>query len=439
MDSAKTDNIDSSSPAVFFKRTVLIPALAAGLVVAAAIVLWRQGPDHAPLYPGGSDGAAGAATVPAEPIAQARALPGEGANEAARHRREAALADSLASMSAIDSARVHLAVSRISGPRGRLQPPTSASVVVKTAPGRALPVTHVNAVARMVAAGTPGLEPGWVTVVDHEGRLLSGGRSRSGETAGDMPLARISRLEREYAARIERILTPVVGAGRVRAEVSVEVNAGAGESMQTGDRAASDADAPGERLARDSAMAGRVKRLGVAVVIDDKVVGSGSGSRREPRTQKEIERISALVKGIVGFDAKRGDRVSVFNASFAGGTNPRALPAPASSRIWERAWLPGAGLVLASGLIFAWLWLGRRASGGAAAVREAEPKRPHATASPSMAGGTNRSGPGEAAGEAQPSGGHTAGEPNLDWLREIAMQDPAHVAQMIRIWIARGE
>jgi flagellar M-ring protein FliF len=63
---------------------------------------------------------------------------------------------------------------------------------------------------------------------------------------------------------------------------------------------------------------GRLRRLSVAVVLDDQVTVSADGqTARVPLTAEELARFTRLVQNAVGFDASRGDSVSVINAPFA--------------------------------------------------------------------------------------------------------------------------
>ncbi|WP_420827005.1 flagellar basal-body MS-ring/collar protein FliF [Aquipseudomonas campi] len=63
---------------------------------------------------------------------------------------------------------------------------------------------------------------------------------------------------------------------------------------------------------------GRLKRLSVAVVLDDqvKINGETGETTRAPWSAEELARFTRLVQDAVGFDASRGDSVSVINTSF---------------------------------------------------------------------------------------------------------------------------
>src|SRR4029077_18136450 len=63
---------------------------------------------------------------------------------------------------------------------------------------------------------------------------------------------------------------------------------------------------------------GRVNRISVAVVVDGNYTKNDKGEMTyEPRSKEEIDRIAALVRSAIGFDAKRGDQVEVANLRLA--------------------------------------------------------------------------------------------------------------------------
>lgn len=81
---------------------------------------------------------------------------------------------------------------------------------------------------------------------------------------------------------------------------------------------------------------GRLRRLSVAVVVDDQVrIDPQSGEAvRTPWSTDELARFTRLVQDAVGFDASRGDSVSVINTPFS---NELAEPLPELS-FWEQPW-----------------------------------------------------------------------------------------------------
>jgi flagellar M-ring protein FliF len=80
--------------------------------------------------------------------------------------------------------------------------------------------------------------------------------------------------------------------------------------------------------------AGKVARLSVAVVVDNKQVPDKDGKMKSvPFTPEELSRLTELTKNAVGFSADRGDSVSVINEPFRGNI---VEDAPQGMPFWER-------------------------------------------------------------------------------------------------------
>ena len=142
-----------------------------------------------------------------------------------QHALEGELARSVMTIGAVESARVHLAFPKDTVFARQQQPPT-ASVLVRLRPGRVLDEGQVAAVIHLIASSVPKLKPDQVSVVDQYGNLLT--RSgREGGAVNGLNLDQLEygrRIEERYARRIEDLLTPVWGAGRVRAQVSLDLD-----------------------------------------------------------------------------------------------------------------------------------------------------------------------------------------------------------------------
>src|SRR6202011_3468067 len=83
--------------------------------------------------------------------------------------------------------------------------------------------------------------------------------------------------------------------------------------------------------------AGRLRRVTVAVLIDNmRTVGKDGKARETPLSKEQLDHVNQLVKDAVGYDEARGDSVNVVNASF---TQEAAAPANdgelESAKIWE--------------------------------------------------------------------------------------------------------
>ena len=137
---------------------------------------------------------------------------------------EGELARSIQSLTAVDSARVHLAMGKQSVFIREQQKP-SASVLVNLYAGRVLDPQQVNAIRHLVSSSVPNLPVSSVTVVDQQGNLLSK-TDESDTSTGLNPkqLKYLEALEQSYIGRIEAILTPILGKENVRAQVAADVD-----------------------------------------------------------------------------------------------------------------------------------------------------------------------------------------------------------------------
>lgn len=435
------------------KPVMLLVGIAAAVAAGVGVVLWAQGPTYNLLYGdlSGEDAAAvtqtltgagipyrlengtGAISVPAEKINDARLLlagqglpqqggfasmakdPGFGVSqfmEGARyqHALESELARTIASLQQVSGARVHIATPRNSSfVRDRI--PASASVFLQLRPGRTLATEQVTAIVNLVASSVPELQASQVTVVDQSGRLLSSPQGRDDFAIRDQQLEFARQMEEGYAQRIEALISPLVGPGRVRAQVSAQFDLSASEEareqyrpdsqvvrseqlseetsrsgstggvpgaltnqppaagvalppgVQPGTPAATAANADGNSskqstrnfeidrtVAYTRQPAGKLQRLSVAVLIDNlRVVGKDGKIVETPLSKDQVERITALVKDAVGFDEKRGDSVNVVNSAWRGEPVPDA-ESLITIPIWERPWARDLAKILA-GLI----------------------------------------------------------------------------------------
>lgn len=145
-----------------------------------------------------------------------------------QHALEGELARSVMTIGSVEAARIHLAFPKETVFARQQQPPT-ASVLVRLHPGRALDSGQVAAIVHLIASSVPKLSPDKVSVIDQAGNLLTRPEREDG---GDLNLDQLEyarRLEERYARRVEDLLTPVWGSGRVRAQVSLDLDFTASE------------------------------------------------------------------------------------------------------------------------------------------------------------------------------------------------------------------
>ena len=178
---------------------------------------------------------------------------------------------------------------------------------------------------------------------------------------------------------------------------------------------------------------GTIRRLSVAVVLDDK---PGAGGAREPWTAEELERFTTLVREAVGFNVERGDSVNVINASFQQPGEFEPLPEPPLLEqpwVWDAArWGAGAlGLLI---LVFAVLRPALQQLAQAGAKSAAMVPVPAAAGAGGMAEDqVSLSGGGQARQLRGP--GQDSYQGNLAMAQSVAGEDPKRVAQVVKNWV----
>ncbi len=180
--------------------------------------------------------------------------------------------------------------------------------------------------------------------------------------------------------------------------------------------------------------AGRVTRLSVAVVIDNLRTTDASGKVTEtPLTKEQLDRITTLVRDAVGFDARRGDSVSVVNQSF----QPENVAVPEIDKppIWQNPLLRDVAKILA-GLIIVVLLLLLVIKPLIRNLMSAS--RPLLVpAGPQEAAPQGEFAPAPAA--ANRSGSAIAYEQQIAQARSLVAKDPARVAQVVKDWVQKDE
>jgi flagellar M-ring protein FliF len=303
--------------------------------------------------------------------------------ETTRYRRglEGELSRTISSLQSIKSARVHLAIPKESVFVRDTRKP-SASVFLELYPGRRLDRSQVEAIVNLVASSISQLSDKDVTVVDQRGTLLTEKDTDSELSVAGKQFDYARKVEDVLLQRVNNILGPVIGQGRFKAEVSADVdftavektdeqynpdllalrseqtlreNRGAGANTG-GIPGALTNQPPGavsvpeavdengapiggnstgtNRQSREETtrnfeldrsisytkrQQGMVRRLSVAVVVDDLVSLNPDTSAivRTPWSDDELGRLTLLVRDAVGYDPSRGDSVSVINSPFA--------------------------------------------------------------------------------------------------------------------------
>jgi flagellar M-ring protein FliF len=257
----------------------------------------------------------------------------------------------------VKAARVHIVM-----PKDRLfkedKQEATASVVLKLRHLGGLSKAQLAGITHLVASSVEGLKPQNISIIDYNGELLS-------SSAESDPLAGLSSSQLEVRKNVEQylekkaqsMLDGVIGQGKSIVRVTAELdfqqvektnemydpNSAVVRSEETTNEVKSATDKQQESAVEttdnnrvETAITnyeinktvehivnsvGNIKRLSVAVLLDGirKKADGATGTATEvyePRSQEDIDRISAIIRNAVGYDSQRNDQIEVVNLSF---------------------------------------------------------------------------------------------------------------------------
>ncbi len=529
------------------KKLGLILSAAAVIALLVGALMWSQTPDYRVLYNNVSDqdGAAiittlqqmnvpykfsesggGAILIPEKQVHEIRLrLAGQGLPkgglpgfelmenqkfgssqflEQVNYQRalEGELARSVQSLSAVQSARVHLAIAKPSVFSREKQQP-SVSVLLNLYPGRVLSVEQVSAIVHLMSSSVPSLPVKNVTVVDQNGNLLSTQNDGKQDSRFDAKqLEYIQELEENYIRRIEAILTPITGAANVRAQVTADMDfsrieraeeiyrpnnteseAAAIRSQKTleatsigskidggipgaltnrpPEPAAAPIEAGGENkeegdkvppvptdqkkestinyevdktVQHTQQSTGNIKRLSAAVVVNyRKKVDEGGEVTYEPLTAEEIKEINNLVREAMGYSEKRGDSLTVTNNLFTADTATILdIPLWKDPDVIMLAKEIGKQLLIAAVVLFFLLKILRPFL---KSLTQPPPlPEPEKLSGEAALGQLSEQGDGTAMQAIQKS----IFDENLKKAKQLAVDEPAIVANVVKEWISKN-
>jgi len=273
---------------------------------------------------------------------------------------EGELQRSIETLSDVASARVHLVMATDSLFRDQ-QRAAKASVILKLR-GNGLSKDAVMAISRMISGAVDNLQPEDVSIVDADS-ARSLGLGHNGQQDGE-------GMESILTQRLISTLEPVVGANKIRANVNIDQDQSTTEESQEkydpsvsallSDQKSQDqagglqatTGVPGTStnipspkpkvpaapattqtsmtesaqygvnkvMVRKVTPAGRIQRITAAILVDDEMVKNVQGGKvsytRHRRSPDELNKIQQLAEAVIGFDAKRGDTISVEDMPF---------------------------------------------------------------------------------------------------------------------------
>jgi flagellar M-ring protein FliF len=399
---------------------------------------------------------------------------------------EGELEHTISTMGAIQSARVHLVLPHDSLFENQ-QRAAKASVVIRLGK-RSLSTTESDSIRTLVASAVDGLDQNDVTLVDADGRVSFGQKDAQTQAA---------MYEQELVDRLNTTLNPVAGRDNVRATVNVDFDRattdetqeiydpkgtvlvaadttdqnqggqpkvagipGTASNAPNGGGATNGTTPPAaqplfpppvsatetshhentnyyasKRTVHTVQGAGQVKRLTIAILVNDKMVTTGTGKNMKTqfvrRTPDELARIEELGKAAVGFNTARGDQIAVENLSFVDNT-PQVPPTlldrfiPRQDHVMSALWMVGPIIIFVLLLFFVFRPIGMQL------VQQMA--RPEAAAAPVM---LVESDPADLL-DAQ-SRPRSRSQMLRDAVSQRMIQEPEPVVRLVKSWITDDE
>ena len=308
-----------------------------------------------------------------------------------KQSQEMELSKSIGEIDGVEGARVHLALPEKSV-FARAAVPPSASVFLQMSNGRSLSNQQVSAIVHLVSSSVSGMAKGDVTIVDQYGTLLSKPSDDPSNALSDAEFQHRMKLEQIYRNRIISLVSPIVGAGNVTAQVNLEIDftkkeiteelvdpeKNALRSMQsnldvtangaakgipgaTTNRPPTNAEVKTDFQGNKSAGSGtqtrsssevknfevsrtisttknatnRITNIQAAVLIRDfETVNAETGEKEIIKLPPEkLQEVEALIANSIGINEDRGDRLSVTSSTFVSAIEAFKKP------WWELEWV----------------------------------------------------------------------------------------------------
>ena len=143
-----------------------------------------------------------------------------------RFRRglEGELAQSILSIDAVESARVHLSIAKSTSFVSSDGAESSASVIVGLKPGRGLSPEQTAAIVKLVAGSVASLDPQRVSLVDQSGNLLSARIDLADGFEGGQGNEAAQHYQDEVRRNVHELLAPALGSENFRVSVTAAVD-----------------------------------------------------------------------------------------------------------------------------------------------------------------------------------------------------------------------
>ena len=287
-----------------------------------------------------------------------------------RRALEGELERTVATLSEVDQARIHITFAKDSVFLDTRQP-SKATVVLRLKRSAQLPQSSVSAVANLVASAVEGLGPESVAIIDSSGRLLNRPRPMGDSDAqlAETNLDYQHQKESELLTKINLALGPLLGPERFRASVNVDCDFSSSEqndeiidpdrsamiTSQTTEESGGGSAAggtpgtasnlphptarsstggaggvvrrtenvsyqPSRTVKRTVSPKGSIRRISTAILVDQPYRWEGTGAKAKkivtPPTAQTLKGVHDIVAGITGFTETRGDQITIETLPF---------------------------------------------------------------------------------------------------------------------------
>ena len=321
-----------------------------------------------------------------------------------KQSQEIELARSISEIEYVTSSRVHLAIPEKSV-FVRDTAPVTASVFVQLLEGRSLGASQVRAITHLVSSSIPGLNDENVTIVDQYGKLLSNPIDDPDSIMANNEMQHRVRLESIYRSRVISIITPIVGAGNVSAQINLDLDFTRSEETEeivdpeqsvlrseqntldtttdgkakgipgalsnTPPMAAELKPTPGGSAAGTNLLStsssnvrnyeiskkiltkknptGGISKIQAAVLVRETFTINDDGIKVSSVSDETKERITALVKDVIGFNEDRGDSLTISRSPFV--STLEGVDIPWYEMDWIQKGLTQAIMVILLGIV----------------------------------------------------------------------------------------
>jgi flagellar M-ring protein FliF len=281
---------------------------------------------------------------------------------------EGELARTIRSIDKVRSARVHLVLPKREAFSRETNDP-SASVILKMQGNQRLEKSQALAIQHLIAAAVPKMKPSRISIVDDKGTLLARGFDNDKEFISQTAEEHRLAYEQKLARTVEELLERTLGPGRVRAEVSVDMdmsravtteetydpesrvvrsqvtvneneqsqdsepqpvtvqqnlpdpNASSNSNVKSSNKATKSQETVNYEISRKTKNIvrenGEVRKISAAVLVDGVREKQADGKYNyRDRSPEEIAQIESLVKSAIGYTKDRDDQVKVVSMSF---------------------------------------------------------------------------------------------------------------------------